>query len=124
VSTSAPETTAEETDDPGALSGDQARFIAEILGANARWSAGIHNAALDGQERASNEWAGRYLQLVQALDYLMADAAKWDRETDLFADLGDILSDQGYLPGSARSQLEHYQETLEKRKAEAEAELG
>lgn len=116
--------TVEAKKDPHDLTGDQTRFIAELLGQNARWSAAIHTAALDGQERASNEWAGRYLQLVRALDYVMADAAKWDRETDLYADLDEILGDQGYLPGSARDQLEHYRETLEKRKAEEESERG
>lgn len=110
--------TVEAKKDPHDLTGDQTRFIAELLGQNARWSASIHNAALDGQERASNEWAGRYLQLVRRLCFLLGDATKWDRETELFDRLDDIVGDQSFWPESAHDQLKRYRERLETEKAE------
>lgn len=114
MSTSAPE------NDPHALSGDQTRFIAELLGANARWSSAIHNAALDGQERASNEWAARYIQLVDDLGFMLAETMKWERDTELYNRLGEALDEQGWWPSSAREQLAAYRERLEKEKAERE----
>lgn len=116
MSASAPE--APVTGDPGALTGDQARFIADLLGANARWSASIHAAALDGQERQSNDWAARYLRLVNRLEFLLGDVPLHEKETTLFERLDAILDQQSFYPDSAAEQIERYRENLERRKAE------
>lgn len=102
------------------LNGDQVKFIADILGQNARWSASIHNAALDGQERASNEWAQRYLNLVSRLEGIVLTAGKWDRGTELFERLGNVLDAQGFYPDLASDQLEAYRERLAREAVEEE----
>lgn len=102
----------------GPLNGVDNEFLVSILTANANWSASIHNAALDGQERASNEWAGRYLQLVRSLGFLLGDLPKWEYESELFDRVDALLGDQGFWPSSAQDQILRYRERLEKEKAE------
>jgi len=113
VSASAP-------DRPG-LDGDQVAFLGRVLSANARWSASIHNAALDGQERASNEWAQRYLNLAAALDGILRHANWRETETDLYDRLARLSERQGFYPGLAAEQLEQYRERKEREAAEHEA---
>lgn len=118
MSASAPDLTAGALEeDPGALSGDQARFIADLLGANARWSASIHTAALDGQERSSNEWASRYLRLIQRLDQLLRTTAHYEMKTELFDQLENLVAAQSFWPEHAAEQIERYHQRLEKDKA-------
>lgn len=109
-------TTDESSADP--LEGVGSEFLVNILTANANWSASIHNAALDGQERASNEWAGRYLQLVRSLGILLGDLPKWEYESELYDRVDELLGDQGFWPSSAEDQILRYRERLEKEKAD------
>lgn len=120
MSASAPDVEA-PAEDPGALTGDQARFVASLLGQNARWSASIHNAALDGQERASNEWAARYLALVQSLEFAFLALPVYERESILGERIDGILGAQSFYPDHAAEQIERYRARLEKRKAAAPA---
>lgn len=106
-------------DDPNALTGEQVGFVADLLSANARWSASIHTAALDGQERASNEWAARYLRLVQRIGLLLEEVPLDETETLLFDRLAIILDGQGHYPHSAQDQLDRYRERLERDKSAA-----
>lgn len=100
------------------LSAGEADFLGQILTANANWSASIHNAALDGQERASNEWAQRYLNLSTALEHVL-DTVQWqERDTMLFDRLARISDRQGFYPGLATDQIERYRERLESEKRE------
>lgn len=115
MSTSAPDTQAPA---PGGLTADEASFLGQVLTANANWSASIHNAALDGQERASNEWAERYLSLASLLDHLLSTATWDERETELFRRLGYLAESQGHLPSSAADQLDRYRDRLEMRAEE------
>ena len=121
MSASAPEVEAPEpavAEKRGPLDGVDNEFLVSILTANATWSANIHSTALDGQERTSNEWAGRYLQLVRALGFLLADLPKWEYDSELFDRVDDLLGEQGFWPDFARDQIDRYRERLEKEKAE------
>lgn len=117
MSVSAPEVEEGPTLLPGASTEDS-EFLVSIFAANANWSAGIHNAALDGQERASNEWAERYSRLARRLEMLLLTAGKWDRDTELFEELAILCDAQSFWPGHAEEQVECYRERIEKEKAE------
>jgi hypothetical protein len=113
----------EPVETPG-LSGDEVSFVAQILAANARWSASIHTAALDGQERASNEWAARYLDLVSALESVLMTTKGWELDTVLYERLGRIVDRQSFWPDHAHEQIERYRERLRKERAEAEGKAA
>jgi len=100
------------------LTGDQVEFLGQVLTANASWSASIHELALDGQERTAAEWAERYSKLAHRLDFILRDAHKWDRETELFDRLCNTLDAQGFYPEFADESVARYRERLAEREAE------
>lgn len=103
------------------LNAEEVDFVASLLTANASWSASIHNAALDGQERASNQWAARYLRLVEHLDTILLTTTNFERDTFLYDRLRDALGSQSFYPAHAGEQIERYRERLAEEKAAASA---
>lgn len=115
-----PDTMTTDESSTGPLNGVDNEFLVNILTANANWSASIHNAALDGQEHASNEWAARYALLAARIELLLDSTDRWEEETVLYARLGVIASEQGFWPSSASEQVARYRERLDERKAAGE----
>ena len=108
----------------GSMSGENVAFLTSLLAANASWSASIHNAALDGQERASNEWAARYLSLVKRVENLARRAWRLT-PTELSEELNYIAQSQGFYPDLAGDQLNRYRERQQAEKeARAAASAG
>ena len=101
------------------LTGAELNFVGQLLTTNAAWSADIHNRALDGQERASNEWAQRYLNLVIGLERILDTTKGWERDTRLFERLNRTSAMQSFYPHQAAEQIARYEERLERRNQEA-----
>jgi hypothetical protein len=100
------------------LTGEQVDFLGKVLGANAAWSAGIHEAALDGQERQAAEWAQRYVALHWQLRHVLGKVPAYERETELFTALADVVDDTVWWAEHAGDAVAHHFERTQRRKAE------
>lgn len=103
------------------LEGEQVDFLAKVLGANAAWSAAIHEAALDGQERDAAQWAQRYVALHWQIRHALRKARAYERETEMFTALADIVDDTAWWAEHAEGTIAHHFERTRRRQAERAA---
>lgn len=102
------------------LTGEDTKFLGQVLAANASWSAAIHEAALDGQERQAAEWADRYQRLHGSLERILCRAPLFLRDTVLYNELCSLAADTGFLADLAGERVQSWGERALTRAAEKE----